>query len=61
MCKVNEVITEEKEKELYASADEHSALESSEVDEDARLDYQSQREEEVADSADRYFAPSQGY
>ena len=31
------------------------------VDEDARLDYQKQREEEQANSADHFFAPSQGY
>jgi len=31
------------------------------VDEDARLDYQQQREEEDADRADSFFAPSEGY
>jgi hypothetical protein len=31
------------------------------VDEDNRLDYQQQREEEVSSSMDSYFAPSQGY
>lgn len=31
------------------------------VDEDARLDYQQQREEEVSSSMDSYFAPSEGY
>lgn len=31
------------------------------VDEDARLDYQQQREEEEADKADHFFAPSEGY
>lgn len=30
-------------------------------DEDARLDYQQQREEEESDSADHFFAPSEGY
>lgn len=30
-------------------------------DEDGRLNYQTQRDEEVADSADHFFAPSEGY
>ena len=30
-------------------------------DEDARLDYQSQREEEESSRQDSFFAPSQGY
>jgi hypothetical protein len=30
-------------------------------DEDSRLDYQQQREDEVSSSMDSYFAPSQGY
>jgi hypothetical protein len=30
-------------------------------DEDARLDYQHQRSEEIADRMDSHFAPSQGF
>jgi hypothetical protein len=58
MCKIKDY-TEQHPDERFSGANPEDLKVAR--DEDTRLDYQQQREEEQSDSADHFFAPSEGY